>query len=222
MSKNFFYMYRFGDEEHLSRLPSSAYDDPADNRTRSAYCGIIYDETVIDVVLDQFEDCVVSPMHNPDEEHVKPHWHVMVNFGRNGQRYHTILDRFHDLGIVGCMHVENKVSMLRYYAHRSSSSKNKQQFSDEQIRFETRCSDPEKLGKYIKIITGLDPVISDFDSVFRIITSENQRFTHYVDLLNFLRDLDSSLYLFACRNSAFCIKVLRSQEYKNKKIEEFN
>lgn len=221
MKNEHFFNYAFPGDEKFSKLPSSAYDDPSNNRTRSAYCGIIYNENIIDSVLDSFEDCVISPMHYADDEHVKMHWHVYVNFGRNGQRYQSVLNKFHDLGIVGCMHVENKTSMLRYYAHRTSSSRSKQQFSDEQIKMDLRCSDPEKLPSYIKLITGVDPVISDYDNIYKIVTSEHHHFTHYVDLLEYLRNMDAALYLFACRNSSFCIKILRSQEYKIKKLNEF-
>lgn len=220
MSNDFYYNYRFIDDDKVSRLPAGSYDDPNKNPTRSAYRGIIYDESIIQKVLDSFEDALISPLHDPDDDHTKPHWHVMVNFGRNGQRYRTILEQFHKLGIVGCQYVENKISTIKYYAHRTAASKYKQQFSDETIRFETRCSDPDKLSQYIKVMSGIDPVISDYDQLFQIVNSHH--FLYYIDLLDFLRKMDSGLYLFACRNSNFCVKLLRSREYKINKIKEFS
>ena len=50
MSNDFFYNYRFGDDDKISHLPASAYDDPGKNTTRSAYRGIIYDESIIENV----------------------------------------------------------------------------------------------------------------------------------------------------------------------------
>ena len=128
---------------------------------------------------------------------------------------------FHDLGIIGCKSVGNKTAMIRYLAHRSSSSGHKEQFSDDIIKEQLRCSDPDKFQSYYKLITGVDTVLSDYDKLFQTIVYNEKRFIYYVDLLEYLRQNDSSLYVFACRNSNFCLKLLKSQEFKNKKLEEF-
>ena len=133
-----------------------------------------------------------------------------------------MLNQFHTLGIVGCKAISNKQSMIRYLGHRTSTSKNKEQFTDEKIKAGIRVSNQEKYNEYIKLILGIDPIISDYDNIFKLITDSNLRFEYYVDLLDYLRKNDITLYVFACRNSNFCLRVLRSQEYKNKKVEEFS
>lgn len=132
-----------------------------------------------------------------------------------------MLNLFHSLGIVGCKAVNNKNSMIKYLAHRSATSTHKEQFTDDEIEEQLKCSNPDKRIEYIRLITGKDPIISNYDKMFSIITSDVLHFNYYVDLLSWLRQNDIELYVFACRNSNFCLKVLRSQEYKNKKKEEF-
>lgn len=94
----------------------------ADSRTNlwtfCIYPGDSAPENYLNIIQSWHIPCVLSPLHDPDEEDKKDHIHVMVYFGQGQKKsYEQVMDYVHEVHGAPAKRVDSRNGLLRYFIH---------------------------------------------------------------------------------------------------------
>lgn len=99
---------------------------------RNCAC-IIYPESCPDdfigIIRSWQVPAFLSPLHSPDDEQKKPHYHLLVLLsGQHVEQYYR--DLFSSIGGVGCLRVRDKTAYIRYLCHLDQPDKEQLNIND--------------------------------------------------------------------------------------------
>lgn len=166
------------------------------NRGRN-FAGVFYPESCPFDYLERIEKfgckCALSPLHTPDAEEKKPHYHILFQFSGN-KSIEQVRFFMNSLGSSMVQVVNDFGAMVRYLVHRDNPEK--QQFDESEII----CYHNIEVSKYFK--TNADK-IGHMRKVIEIIQKEHIR--SYNELL--LKCSESDDLMTACLKYAYALNL---------------
>lgn len=160
------------------------------------FSGVFYPESCPSDFHKVIEDfgvkCCLSPLHEPDEEQKKPHYHIIFMFSGN-KNIEQVRLLMYKLGSAMVQPVNDISAMVRYLIHKDNPEK--QQFDKSEII----CYHNVQIDKYFK-----QTEKESLDTMRKLIEIINiNKITKYNELINFCC-ADNDL-LKACLKYAYAI-----------------
>ena len=170
--------------------------------------------------------CLLSPLHSPDDEMKKPHYHVGLFFS-SVKSYNQVLSliqsEFGQL-VFGCdtkqvvstvFPIIDKTQFIRYLIHYGFTEK--EQFTDLlPLEYIEKINYPYDIGHYFNDLNDVDCTLFSIISYIR-----TSCIFSYADLCNSYLDSNDYVSFNCCKkNRSFLIDYMRSIEYKNLNFEK--
>lgn len=94
----------------------------ADNRTNlwtfCIYPGDSAPENYFQIIQSWHIPCLLSPLHDPDDEEKKDHIHVMMYFGQGQKKsYEQVMEYVHEVKGAPAKRVDSRNGLTRYFIH---------------------------------------------------------------------------------------------------------
>lgn len=94
----------------------------ADSRTNlwtfCIYPGDSAPDNYLNIISSWHIPCVLSPLHDPDDEETKDHIHVMIYFGTGQKKgYEQVMEYVKEVHGAPCKRVDSRNGLLRYFIH---------------------------------------------------------------------------------------------------------